>query len=313
MKEYGFGIDLGGTTCKIGLFKTTGELVEKWEIPTNTDNDGENILKDIAGAIHGKMIEKDITKDMVEGAGIGVPGPIMKDGSVNRCVNLGWGVKPIEKELSELLGFNVKAGNDANVAALGEAWKGAGQGYDSIVMVTLGTGIGGGIILDGKILGGEHGAAGEIGHITVNKQEIEACGCGRYGCIEQYASATGIVRMAKRHLKSTSDPSSLRDLDLDKLEAKDVFDAAKAGDEEAKEIVSDSSKLLAQMLASVSEVVDPQAFVIGGGVSKAGQILVDNIAKEFKDAVFHACKDINIKLATLGNDAGMYGAVKMIL
>ena len=200
MKEYGFGADLGGTTCKLGLFKTDGTLLEKWEIPTDTSDDGANILKDIAAAVHSKMVEKSLTKEMVEGLGIGVPGPVGKDGVVNRAVNLGWGVKPVAQELGDLVGLKVRVANDANIAALGESWMGSGKGFDSVIMVTLGTGIGGGIVIDGQILSGAHGAAGEIGHLTVNEQELEACGCGRFGCLEQYASATGIARYARKTL-----------------------------------------------------------------------------------------------------------------
>lgn len=313
MKEYAFGLDLGGTTCKVGLFKTDGTLIEKWEVPTDTSNGGENILKNLAEAVHAKMNELGITADLVEGVGIGVPGPVTPDGIVNKCVNLGWGRFSIEKDFSELLQLPVKAGNDANVAALGEYWKGAGVGYDDMVMVTLGTGIGGGIILNGKMLAGVNGAAGEIGHIIVDKKETDVCGCGRRGCIEQYASATGVVRIAKRHLEAKDTPSTLRDIDLDKLEARHVFDAAKAGDELAEGIAKEACELLGHAMSSISCVVDPQAFVIGGGVSKAGQYLIDLVEKEYKNYAFHAHQGAKILTAKLGNDAGMYGSVKMVI
>lgn len=312
MKEYAFGLDLGGTTCKVGLFKTDGELVEKWEIPTDTSENGANILKNLAAAIHGKMIEKDITREMVEGVGIGVPGPVTNEGVVNKCVNLGWGKFNIEKEFTELLGLPVKAGNDANVAALGEYWKGAGAGYENMVMVTLGTGIGGGIILGGKMLTGVNGAAGEIGHINVNEREIEQCGCGRYGCIEQYASATGIVRIGKRHL-SGNPKTSLSQIDLDKLEARHIFDAAKAGDDVAENIVNEACDLLGRAMSSVAAVVDPDAFVVGGGVSKAGKYLTDKVEEEYKSHAFHAHVNAKFLPAKLGNDAGIYGSVKMVI
>ena len=237
MKKYGFGADVGGTTIKMGLFDTDGTLLEKWEIPTDTSEKGAHILQDIAATVHGKMVEKDLTKDMVEGIGIGVPGAVDKDGVVNRAVNLGWDVVPLAEELERLSGMKVKVGNDANVAALGENWMGSGKGYNSIVMVTLGTGIGGGIIIDGKILTGANGAAGEIGHMIVNEQEIEACNCGHYGCIEQYASATGIVRMTKRALATTAEDSTLRSFG-EEFSAKDVFDCAKAGDKVACDVIN---------------------------------------------------------------------------
>lgn len=312
MAEYGFGADVGGTTIKMGLFKSDGSLIEKWEMPTDTSNQGTNILQDIAAAVRGKMVEYDLAKDEVCGIGIGVPGAVDNHGVVNKAVNLGWDVIPVEEELCSLSGMKVKVGNDANVAALGENWMGSGKGYDSIVMVTLGTGIGGGIIIHGHILTGANGAGGEIGHIIVNHQEQEACNCGHHGCIEQYASATGIARLARRALAATSENSLLRTHGED-VTAKDVFDCAKAGDKLACEVVRDVCNLLGSTLAKVSCVVDPDAFVIGGGVSKAGQILLDHLQETFRAQTFHASKDTPIVLASLGNDAGIYGAVRMIL
>ncbi len=312
MKEYGFGVDIGGTTIKFGLFRTDGTLLEKWEIPTDTSDSGKHILSDIVASVHGKMVEKDLTKEQVQGIGIGVPGSVDRSGVVNRAVNLGWGVVPIEQELSELSGMFVKAANDANVAALGEYWMGSGREYDSIVMVTLGTGIGGGVIIDGKILTGANGAGGEIGHIVVNEQEIEACGCGHYGCIEQYASATGIVRMAKRTLANTAEDTPLKGFG-DSLTAKDIFDLAKEGDKTACEIIEDVCGLLGATIAQICCVVDPDAVIIGGGVSKAGQILIDYLQEPFRSHVFHACKDTKLCLASLGNDAGIYGAAGLLL
>ena len=228
MANYVFGVDIGGTTVKIGLFTTQGEMVEKWEITTRTDEGGKYILSDIAASVEDKLAEKRIEKSDVAGVGMGVPGPVKADGTVIKCVNLGWGIFNVEEELSKLLALPVKAGNDANMAALGEMWQGGGKGHKDIVMVTLGTGVGGGIILDGKMLAGTNGAGGEIGHIQVNDDETEVCGCGRKGCLEQYTSATGIVRMAHTMLKTTDRPSALRNVQY--VSAKEVFDAAKQGD-----------------------------------------------------------------------------------
>ncbi len=312
MAKYGFGLDLGGTTCKCGLFTTEGELVEKWEVPTDTSNGGVNILKNLAQAVIKKMEEKGISSDDVSGVGIGIPGPVSEDGVVNRCVNLGWGVFNVEKEFSECLGgIKVKAGNDANVAALGEAWMGAAKEYSSSVMVTLGTGVGGGVIINDEIISGAAGAAGEIGHIRVNYTEECECGCGNKGCLEQYCSATGIARLAKIRLAQNDDASPLRD--VEKLDAKAVFDEAKKGDVVAKEIVKRACEYLAQGLQVISSVINPEAFVIGGGVSKAGQYLIDETEYRFNQIAFHGCKNTKITLATLGNDAGIYGAMKMIL
>uniref|UniRef100_UPI004056948E ROK family glucokinase n=1 Tax=Agathobacter sp. TaxID=2021311 RepID=UPI004056948E len=311
MKKYGFGVDIGGTTIKMGFFETSGNLLDKWEIKTNTEDGGSSILSDIAKSIDNKLAQEGISKDEVAGAGVGVPGPVRSDGVVNRCVNLGWGIVDVAEELSALTGLKVKVGNDANVAALGEMWQGGAKGSTDVVMVTLGTGVGGGIIIDGKIVAGFNGAGGEIGHITVNKDEIEACNCGQYGCLEQYGSATGIVRLAKRKLSKTSDETVLRK--YDNLTAKDVFDEAKAGDEVALELVDEVGEILGSAISNIACVVNPEVIVIGGGVSKAGEILISAIKEHFQESCFHAVHDTKFVIATLGNDAGIYGCVRMVI
>lgn len=311
MKKYGFGVDVGGTTVKIGFFETSGKLLDKWEIKTNTENNGESILGDIAHAIDNKLAQEQVSKNDVQGVGVGVPGPVTSAGVVNRCVNLGWGVFNVEEELSKLTGLDVKVGNDANVAALGEMWQGAAKGSKDVIMVTLGTGVGGGVIVDGKIIAGAGGAGGEIGHVTVNKDEIEPCNCGQYGCLEQYTSATGIVRMAKRKLAKSTEETTLRK--ADEITAKLIFDEAKAGDEVSIELVEELGLILGGTLSNIACVSNPEVIVIGGGVSKAGTILKDVIEKHFKENCFHACKDARFVIAELGNDAGMYGCIQMIL
>ena len=311
MKKYGFGVDIGGTTIKMGFFETDGKLLDKWEIKTNTENKGENILSDIAKAVDNKLAQEGISKDEVQGIGVGVPGPVISKGVVNRGVNLGWGVLDVAAELSSLTSLEVKAGNDANVAALGEMWKGGAEGSSDVIMVTLGTGVGGGIIVDGKIVAGSNGAGGEIGHITVNKDEIEACNCGQYGCLEQYASATGIVRMAKRKLAKTDDATTLRN--SEELTAKLIFDEAKAGDAVAMGLVDELGEILGSTLSNIACVSNPEVIVIGGGVSKAGDILIDTIKKHFVESCFHVCRDTRFELASLGNDAGIYGCMKLML
>lgn len=310
MAKYSFGVDVGGTTIKMGLFDMEGNVLDKWEIKTRTENGGVNVLPDIAHAVKDKMAERSIEKTEVAGVGIGVPGPVDAKGVVHKCVNLGWGVLNINEELGKLLDIPVKGGNDANVAALGEMWKGGGQGFDSIVVVTLGTGVGGGIIMDGEILTGAKGAAGEIGHIHVEDAETEVCGCGNTGCLEQYASATGVVRLANRTLAKNTKPTCLK---AGEVSAKDVWDAVKAGDEVAIEIAEQFGEYLGKGLAGVACVVNPEAFVIGGGVSKAGEVLLDYIRKNYTPYVFHASRDVQFTLATLGNDAGIYGAAKLVL
>ena len=302
MKKYGFGIDVGGTTVKVGFFETSGALLDKWEIKTNTANGGEAILPDIAKTIEEKLSKEGISKDEVQGIGIGVPGPVLNASVVTRCVNLGWGEIDVAGTLSKITGLPVKVGNDANVAALGEMWQGGAKGSRDVVMVTLGTGVGGGIIVDGKMVAGANGAGGEIGHLNV---------CGQHGCLEQYTSATGVVRMAKRKLAKATEETSLRK--FEDLTAKDVFDEAKAGDKVALEIVDEVCEILGKALGKIACVVNPEVFVIGGGVSKAGQILIDTIKKYYVSNTFSSCKDARFELASLGNDAGMYGCMCLVL
>ena len=312
MKKYCFGIDVGGTTVKMGLFTTEGGLLDKWEIPTRKEDGGAYILNDVAASVEAKLAEKNIAKEDVAGAGIGVPGPTLDTGYVSICVNLGWKDKNPANELSELLSIPVKAGNDANVAALGEMWKGGGEGYLDVVLLTLGTGVGGGIIINGEIAPSHRGVGGELGHITVNPDEEATCNCGNHGCLEQYASATGVVRIAKKLLAASKEESSLRTLET--VTAKDVFDAAKAGDHLAVEAVEVLGKYLGLVVANVALTVDPDVFVIGGGVSKAGQVLIDVITKYYhKFAKIIGDNKAKVVLAKLGNDAGIYGAARMVL
>ncbi len=309
--KYCFGIDLGGTTVKCGLFTQEGELLEKWEIPTNKENKGEKIPQDIADTILHKMDEKKLDKADVIGVGMGIPGPVNAKGVVLGCANLGWGEFNVAEKMSALTGLKFVAGNDANVAALGEMWQGGAKGYENVIMVTLGTGVGGGVIVDGHIVAGSNGAGGEIGHIVVNPQETAICGCGGHGHLEQYASATGVVNTAKKYLAESSEVSVLRS--CDPLTAKDVFDAAKEGDALALRTVDTFGSYLALALGFVASVVDPEVFVIGGGVSRAGDIILDAVKKYYSGNLLSALKKKEFCFAKLGNDAGMYGSVKLLL
>ena len=314
MKEYAFGIDLGGTTAKIGLFTTSGALLEKWEVATDTSHAGEHILENLAAAVLGKMKEKSIQPEQVEGVGIGVPGPVLDSSIVPIvCANLGgWGERNVSAQLSGLLdGLKVLVGNDANVAALGEIWMGAAKGAKNAVMVTLGTGVGGGVVVNGKVIDGVHGAGGEIGHITVNRHETATCGCGKHGCLEQYSSATGVVRCMKKLLDENPDtPCVLRGTEF---AAKDVFDAARNGDALAAREVDEMSDTLGMALANIASTVDPEAFLVGGGVARAGDVLFAPLNKHFQEYAFKSCRETPIKQASLGNDAGIYGAVRLIV
>ncbi len=313
MKPYAFGVDIGGTTVKIGLFTTQGELLEKWEIPTRTENSGENVLPDIARSITTHLGLKDISADQVEGIGVGVPGPVGQDFTVYKCVNLGWGVFNVKERMNELLPDipNVAAGNDANVAALGELWMGGGKGHKSAVMFTLGTGVGGGVVMDDQIVAGTNGGAGEVGHMTVNPEETVQCSCGKYGCLEQYASANGIVRMGKVMLAQSDKPSKLRE--MEKFSSKDICDLAREGEEMALNIVDKCGEYLGRAMSYVSCTIDPEIYVIGGGMSRAGAIVTNSILKYYQKYAFHVSTGTGIAVAKLGNDAGMYGCVKMIL
>ncbi len=311
MEKRCFGVDIGGTTVKMGLFTVDGKVTDKWEIPTRKEENGKYILEDIAKSVKERMQRDTLTLEDIAGLGIGVPGPVKEDGTVLKCANLGWGVFNVADTVRELTGIeNVKVGNDANVAALGEMWQGGGKGYNNLVMVTLGTGVGGGVILGGKILTGSNGAGGEIGHIRVNYEEKDVCGCGKTGCLEQYASATGVVRLAKKALEKKEKKTTLV---ADDLSAKAVFDAAKAGDELAIDIVEEFGFYLGMALAHISQVIDPEVFVIGGGVARAGQIIIDEVSKNYEENVMFALKNKAFKMAELGNDAGIYGSARMVL
>lgn len=308
--RYCFGVDIGGTTVKIGLLGEDGTILDKWEIVSRTEKEGEAILPDIAEAVLKKMEERPIQKAEIIGIGVGVPAPVTEDGVVNGSANLGWKYKEVKKELEGLTCLKVKAGNDANVAALGEMWKGGGEGEENLIMVTLGTGVGGGVIVNGKILTGAHGAGGEIGHICVNYSETDSCGCGNHGCLEQYASATGIVRLAKKKLQTFEKHTVLREKTLS---AKEVFDAVKAGDEAAQEIAAQFGEYLGWGLANLAAVTDPAVIVLGGGVSKAGEILISFIEGPYREHAFFANKNVKFVLAKLGNDAGICGAAKLMM
>ena len=309
--KYGFGVDLGGTTVKIAYFDETGTMLDKWEIPTVTADGGRQILPDIAASIGKYRQEKSIRDEDLLGIGIGVPGPVDSRGVINKCVNLGWGVFNIHEELGRLTGLKVIAGNDANVAAMGEFWKGGGQGCGNLVFITLGTGVGGGIIVEGRLLYGAHGSGAELGHMVLNREETAVCGCGKRGCVEQYCSATGIVRLANLRLSRDEAPSALRA--LEQITCKDIFDAAKAGDAVANEILDRYYAYMGEFLGSLCSVVDPEVVVLGGGVSKAGDVLLKGIEPYFHQFVFHAASAVRFALASLGNDAGAYGAFKLVV
>lgn len=308
--KYCFGVDIGGTTVKLGLFEENGTILDKWEIVTHTEDEGKAIIPDVSAAILAKIQAKQLDKTEILGIGIGVPAPVTTEGIVDGSANLGWKYKEVRKEMEECSGFKTCVGNDANVAALGEMWKGGGSGEKDLIMVTLGTGVGGGVIINGEVVVGAHGAAGEIGHVCVNYEETEICGCGNRGCLEQYASATGIVRLAKRKLKKEDRETVLA---KEKVTAKAVFDAVKSGDAVAQEIAAKFGSYLGCALANLAAVTDPSVIVIGGGVSKAGEVLLPYIEKPYMEHALFSNKNVKFTLATLGNDAGICGSAKLVL
>ncbi len=291
-----YGVDVGGTTIKLGLFDGRGSLLCRGSIPTDTSDRGAHILPQISKWIR----RQDVPLNQISGVGLGVPGPVRRDGTVNRCVNLGWGVVPVAEVLSELLdGVPVRVANDANAAALGECWQGAGREMDSLLLVTLGTGVGGGLVLHGDVVAGAHGSAGEIGHMTVNPDETRLCSCGKRGCLEQYASAGGIVRLA-------------REAGLLVESAKDVSDLAVWGNERARAVLEKAGRLLGLALSYAACLVDVDGILLGGGVAAAGEWLLNPVRDAFAANVFHAASDTKLALASLGNDAGLYGAARLV-
>ncbi len=314
MRPYAFGVDIGGTAIKLGLFRTTGQLMEKGSIPTRTENGGENVLPDVTAALNRALNRRNFTWDDVEGVGMGVPGPVDGNGTVHQCINLGWGVFNIPRTIRGLEPHidRFKVTNDVNAATLGELWQGGAKGRRSAFMITLGTGIGGGLVVNERIVNGTGGAAGEIGHFRVVTDEPEACKCGGHGCLEQYCSATGLLRCARRALAEPSHlPTCL--IDDGELTAKKVCDAAKADDPLAVHLVDQLGDRLGWALTAVAGTCDPEVFVIGGGLSNAGRFLLERIEAGYRRYAFHAYRDTPFSLAQLGNDAGIYGCVRMLL
>lgn len=311
------GVDLGGTTTKLAFINMDGEILHKWEIPTDNSNEGHNITINIANAIDDKLVELNETKDKLAGIGMGAPGPInYETGVVLNVVNLGWQDNfPLQESLHTLTGLPVAIENDANCAALGEMWNGAGKGASDLVCVTLGTGVGGGVIANGNIIRGINGAAGEIGHITSIPFDGAPCNCGKTGCLETIASATGIVRLAETELSNPDLQGQLAEIfaEKGKVTAKDVFDNARNGDELANKILNEVTFHLGFALANIANTLNPEMIVLGGGVSRAGDILLNRVKANFSKFTFSAAREsTRLSLATLGNDAGVIGAAWLI-
>ncbi len=315
-KQWIVGVDLGGTTTKLAFITMDGEIVRKWEIPTDNTNEGKNITNNIAIAIDEKLTELGQTKDHLIGIGMGSPGPVnYEKGILLNVVNLGWPNNyPLKKILENATSLPAAIENDANCAALGEMWMGAGNGAKDLVCVTLGTGVGGGVITGGKVVQGINGAAGEIGHITAIPFDGAQCNCGKTGCLETVASATGIVRLARMELaKGIQSELTAKMTENNTITAKDVFDAARNNDRLAQTVLNEVSFHLGFALASIANTLNPEKIVLGGGVSKAGDILLNPVKSNFEKFAFSAVGDsTKLALATLGNDAGVLGAAWLI-
>lgn len=308
-QAYAYGVDIGGTSVKMGLFSAQKGLLEKWQLPSRADGNSAAMLTEIAGSLQKCAAANGLRRADILGAGVGAPGPVDERGVVYGCVNLGWGTVALKDALEALCGFNVRAENDANAAALGERWRGAAKGCDSMVLLTLGTGVGGAVILGGTLLRGAHGCAGEVGHIGVCSDEVTPCSCGARGCLEQYASAPGLVRLAKQAVVSGEKTA----LPLDGLTAEIIFAAAQAGDAAALLAVDRMAERLGRALASIAAVCDPQVFVIGGGLSRAGELLRAAVARHYRRMAFGGMVNTPVKIAALQNDAGIWGAASLLL
>ena len=297
MSEVCFGIDIGGTTVKLGLVDRKGMLLEKREFPSYRDV-GQT-FDAIAANIWEIMMEHD---DRCLGAGVGVPGPVVDQRLVQGCVNLGWGDTDVADELNRRTGLPVRAANDANLAALGEMWQGGGKGCKDLVLFTVGTGVGGGVICGGKIISGATGGGGEVGHLPTPFHPEWQCSCGKHGCLEVTASATGIIRAAREYAPFC---------EMEALTAKDVYDAAAAGDENARRVVDEAGSALGMAAAILGCVVNPEMVLLGGGVSAAGRALLDPVEAAFKQNVFPPCGNVRFALAQLGNNAGIFGGAAL--
>ncbi len=315
-KQWIVGVDLGGTTTKLAFITMDGEIVHKWEIPTDNTDEGKNITTNISIAIDEKLKEHGQTKDHLLGIGMGAPGPVnYEEGILLNVVNLGWPNNyPLKNSLETATSLPAAIENDANCAALGEMWMGAGNGAKDLVCVTLGTGVGGGVIAGGKVVQGINGAAGEIGHITAIPFDGAQCNCGKTGCLETVASATGIVRLARTELaKGIQSELTSKMVENNTITAKDVFDAARNNDRLAQTVLNEVSFHLGFALASIANTLNPEKIVLGGGVSKAGDILLNPVISNFEKFAFSAVRDsTKLALATLGNDAGVLGAAWLI-
>ncbi|WP_218653556.1 ROK family glucokinase [Streptococcus pluranimalium] len=310
------GIDLGGTTIKFGILTEAGEVQEKWAIETNILEGGKHIVPDIVASIKHRLDMYGLTSDDFVGIGMGSPGAVNRDDkTVTGAFNLNWKeIQEVGSVIEKETGIPFAIDNDANVAALGERWVGAGANNPDVVFVTLGTGVGGGVIADGNLIHGIAGAGGEIGHMVVEPDTGFECTCGTVGCLETVASATGVVRVARRLAESYEGDSSIKAAidNGEGVSSKDIFEAAQGGDNFANSVVDKVCFYLGLATANISNLLNPDSVVIGGGVSAAGEFLRSRVEANFKKYTFPQVRQsTQIKLAELGNDAGIIGAASL--
>ena len=309
-----FGVDIGGSSLKFGAFGEDGSLIEKWSVPTDLGDGGERIIPDTAASIRDRCALMGLSVSDIAGIGVGIPGAVGHDGWVNGAVNLGWGLKNVEGELAVACGVPVKAENDANAALLGEAYAGAAKDSGDIIMITLGTGVGGGIISGGRLIKGAAGSGAEIGHINVDPEETEYCSCGARGCLEQYCSIRGLTRIASRLLQTFPSGSRLREMSASQtgFSVRELFDAARAGDEIAGLAVNIACGYLGRGAACAANITNPSVILIGGGISGSADMIIERMKPAFDHYIFPACRGVDIRPAALGNDAGIIGASRLI-
>lgn len=308
--------DIGGTTCKLGIFDSSLKLLEKWKIETDISDEGKYILSNVYDSFKSREEKFEFKVEECHGAGLGMPGPVdFKSGILDGCINLNiTGKKSVASIFEQITGVRTIVDNDANVAALGEQFKGAGHGHTEVVMITLGTGVGGGVISDGRLIHGTGGSGGEIGHITVDFSERFQCNCGKKGCLETVASATGMVNLSEFHHEKDFGNTILSEVIKTRtVTSKSIVEAAIAGDELGEFVLEEAARYLAMAMSNISVITNPGYFIFGGGVSQAGSYLTDKIKKYYTPLTFPpAAGDMEIVMAELGNDAGMYGAAKLV-
>lgn len=310
------GIDLGGTSIKFAILTEAGDIQQKWSIETNILDDGQFIVPDIIESIQHHFSLYQMTAEDFLGIGMGSPGAVNREkGTVYGAYNLNWReLVEVKKPIEEAIGLPFYIDNDANVAALGEKWKGAGADDENVVFVTLGTGVGGGVIANGELVHGVAESGGEIGHVTVDPNGFD-CTCGKKGCLETVASASGVLNLTRKFSEVYAGDSVLKKMvdDGEQITSKQVFELAKENDDLAVKVVEEFSFFLGLACSHLGNILNPQFIVIGGGVSAAGEFLLEKVRKNFERFTFpNVQESTKIKIAKLGNDAGVIGASYLV-